>query len=339
MPAYFENGVFTDNEPFWHGLGVVDPRERLTAAEVMSMVPELASPVNPYPIVSFVPTGKFDESGKEIVDQVVAPNHVMNVREYGRKTVGIVGKRYKILQNTEAFEFMDHLIDSGEANYKTAGSLNDGRVVWMLAELPKAIQIAGLSSELANRYLLLTNSHDGSSPVSVMGTTVRVGCANTLALAQAGAKFKFKVRHTTTMKGKIAAARSALEMMNEYDEALDELARQMLSIELTDDDFRKFLLDLESDKDADGNVKEGRAATMAENKRDAISDLYFKAPNLDMVRGTAWGALNAVIEWHDHGLVGRETQQSTAVENRFERIADRPANSIIDKAAKILVPA
>ena len=94
--------------------------------------------------------------------------------------LGIVGDRYTVLQNTSAFEFFDTLVGKGEAIYETAGVLGRGERIWLLAKLPGYIKIR---KDIINKYLLLTNTHDGSSTVIACMTPIRVVCQNTLNVA------------------------------------------------------------------------------------------------------------------------------------------------------------
>ena len=58
-----------------------------------------------------------------------------NVRDSDRRVLGVVTDRYKVIQNTEAFAFTDSLLGEG-VRYETAGSLQGGRKVWLLAHMP-----------------------------------------------------------------------------------------------------------------------------------------------------------------------------------------------------------
>lgn len=103
-----------------------------------------------------------------------------NVRDSDRKVLGVVTDRYKIVQNGEAFSFTDTLLGEG-VRYETAGSLQGGKSVWLLAHLPHEYIISG---ERISPYLLFSNTHDGSGAVKVAITPIRVVCCNTLNLEE-----------------------------------------------------------------------------------------------------------------------------------------------------------
>lgn len=66
----------------------------------------------------------------------------VNVRDSDRRVLGVVSDRYKIVQNQEAFSFTDELLGEG-VRYETAGSLQNGRKVWLLARMPHEYIISG----------------------------------------------------------------------------------------------------------------------------------------------------------------------------------------------------
>ena len=107
-----------------------------------------------------------------------------NVRDTDKKVLGVVTDRYKVVQNEEAFAFTDELLGEG-VRYETAGSLQGGRKVWLLAHLPHEYIIAG---ERISPYLVFSNTHDGSGAIRVAITPIRVVCQNTLNLALNTAK-------------------------------------------------------------------------------------------------------------------------------------------------------
>ena len=110
-----------------------------------------------------------------------------------------MGNRYTPIQNLECFDFLDTVVDDSNAKYETAGSLYDGRVVWLLLNLNKPVQV---DDDVTHNYLLLTNSHDGSSALKGLTTPIRVVCANTLRLAIDGKNNGFSFKHTSNLSGK-----------------------------------------------------------------------------------------------------------------------------------------
>lgn len=70
------------------------------------------------------------------------PGFYATVRQDTREVRGIVGERYRIVQNGEAFAFIDQLLDSA-VNFETADSLNGGRRVWVLATLLEHVEVGG----------------------------------------------------------------------------------------------------------------------------------------------------------------------------------------------------
>ena len=90
------------------------------------------------------------------------------VREDTDEELGVVGERYRIVQNHEAFAFVDQLLGSA-IHFETAGSLNGGRRVWVLATLPEHVEVGG---DAVRPYVLLMNSHDGSTAVVAATTPV-----------------------------------------------------------------------------------------------------------------------------------------------------------------------
>lgn len=156
-----------------------------------------------------------------------------NVRSSDRKVLGVVSDRYRVVQNADAFSFTDELLGKG-VRYETAGSLQEGRKVWLLASLPREYIIAG---ERISPYLVFSNTHDGSGSVKVAVTPVRVVCNNTLNLALGTAKRSFSMVHTGNIRDKIQEARDTLFLAEEYMECLgtefERLRRQKVTMTAT----------------------------------------------------------------------------------------------------------
>jgi phage/plasmid-like protein (TIGR03299 family) len=140
---------------------------------------------------------------------VGVPDHYAMVRrkvEIGitrLDTLGVVGAQYRVIQNIDAFRCFDPCVATGKVQYHTAGSLRGGRIVWVLARISGSLQIA--KDDLVEKFILLSSSHDGSSPLTMAFTTVRVVCMNTLSMALKGATGdkRLNIRHTASAGARI----------------------------------------------------------------------------------------------------------------------------------------
>jgi hypothetical protein len=113
--------VFVTGEPAWHRLGTVI-EQATTSAEAIGLA-GLDWRVEQWPVRAFDPDNNTTEAG--------IPDTVANVRTDTKAVLGVVGRRYRVFQNHEAFDFMDGLVGDKLAMYETAGSLHGGKRVWM----------------------------------------------------------------------------------------------------------------------------------------------------------------------------------------------------------------
>lgn len=294
----------------WHGLGTVIEDAGMKSAQALELG-GLDWEVDKVP--SFVQAGT-DEDDNPIYRMIDGTYHIQ--RSTDNRVLGTVGERYRTLQNKDAFLFGDDLLDASGAHWVTAGSLKHGQTVWMMAKLPETVSLTGYEDEDIQPYILVSNSHDGSSAVTAAVTPVRVVCNNTLTMALRGTPRAFKVRHTINMSGRINEAKRALGITHGYMKALADLGKNMLNEKLSMDEFDTFL---ESLVPTEG--KEKMALTKAQDKQEGIKTLYTNKDDIQNIKGTKWGALQAVIDYNDHHIKGRGEDQA---EKRMRRILNQP---------------
>ena len=250
-----------------------------------------------------------------------------NVRDSDDKVLGIVSDRYRIVQNDEAFAFTDSLLGEG-VKYETAGSLSEGRQVWLLARLPKKYIISGDEIE---PYLVFSNTHDGSGAVRVAITPIRVVCQNTLNLALNTSKRCWGIKHTGDMNLKLHEAENTLfrteKYMAELGKSIDELNR----IKLSDHKLREFINEFFP-------VTDDMSGIQVKNNRRLQSELelrYFEAPDLQHVGKNGYRFINAVSDMALHGKPTRTTKNYK--ENLFKKTVE--GNAMIDKAYQMVLAA
>lgn len=248
----------------------------------------------------------------------------VNVRDTDRKVLGVVSDRYKIVQNREAFAFTDELLGEG-VRYETAGSLQNGRKVWMLARMPHEYIISG---ERISPYMVFFNSHDGSGAIKVALTPIRVVCQNTLNLALSTAKRSWSMIHTGNIQGKMQEARDTLFLAETYMDHLGKEFENLRKKKLTDKqvlDFIDLLLP----------VDELATQQQVKNVKRLQEDMklrYFEAPDLKDVGNNAYRFINAVSDFATHSNPLRRS--ANYKENLFARTVE--GNPMIDKAFQMV---
>ena len=307
MAANVETMFYTREKP-WHGLGIMvaeapNSKDALRLAGLNWKV--LQEPV-------------YTEN-EELIQGYKA-----NVRDTDRKVLGVVTDRYKVIQNEEAFAFTDTLLGEG-VRYETAGSMQEGRRVWMLARLPREFIIGG---ERISPYMVFSNTHDGSGAVKTALTPIRVVCNNTLNLALRTAKRSWSMIHTGDISGKIEEAKNTLLLADEYMTALGQEFENLRKIKLSEKqvlDYIKILLPMEENY----SLLQKRGV---EKLRADMKMRYFDAPDLKDVGNNGYRFVNAVSDFATHSTPRRKT--ANYKENIFARTAD--GNPMIDRAYQLV---
>lgn len=262
-----------------------------------------------------------------------AEGYVANARSDNGNLLGIVGSTYEPLSNRDGFAFADNIVQSGSGGWMTARELNGGSTVVALMKLNRDIKIGGLDSERVMPLIAFRNSHDGSGSVSVRMTPMRLACLNGMLLPVKGSVREWKARHTRSLTGRIEDARRALEISFTYYDELEELGNKLVAKKVNDRAFAKFLDRLIPYTPTMEEDPGGRPARNREQAINAITG-YYNGENLGNVKGTAWGALQAVGEFADWERPVRNTGRSTADENRFVRVTQ--VSPIKDRALELL---
>ena len=233
------------------------------------------------------------------------------VREDTRNTLNVVKKRYAVLQNTEAFSFLDSLLMDGIMRYEAAFALKGGQEVCLLARMPSVDYVGGTDPML--RYVLLTMGH-GSGAINILPTSVRVECANLKALALGiGKKRKVvcSVRHTGDLSEKLTVARQFISQFDAAFTLYKENAQKLL-VGCSPEQRREYLARLFPKPER----MTPRQRSSYDRKVAGVQEAWAApAQQVAGVKGTWWAMYNAVTAFLDHGKPGRKT--ANFEENRF----------------------
>lgn len=305
MAHEFESGFFV-REKAWHGLGTV-VQEAPTSADALHLA-GLDWKVIQKPVFT---------DNKEI------PFYKANVRDSDNSVLGIVSDRYKIVQNTDAFDFTDSLV-GGDVHYETAGSLKNGRTIWLLAKMPNTT----ILGDEIEPYMCFTNNHDGSGAIRVCLTPVRVVCNNTLNLALSSAKRSWSTKHIGNIEAKMREAKHTLGLAYDYMDGLAKEADVLAHSKISTDEISKIL-------DEMFPIVEDASERQKANVKKAREEIYmcYLAPDIEKFIGTKYGFINAVADWCDHATPARLTE--SYAENNWGRIID--GHPILDKAYELVM--
>jgi phage/plasmid-like protein (TIGR03299 family) len=235
------------------------------------------------------------------------------IRSDTQQILGTVGQGYAPIQNTEAFQFLDSVVaaDNGGLRYHTAGALGQGEKIWMLAKLPGHVRVRN-TEDITDKFLLLHNSHDGSSCLRVHFTPIRVVCQNTLSIAERNGRGQgISIRHRGELETKIQEAQRVLGLANRFYDDLQPKIDYLAGLFPSREQVGEFFSTLYPDP-VEGNK------TRAENVRAELFRLFDDGVGQDIpgIRHSAWAALHAVTEYVDH-------RRSTRGQSDFEKTSRR----------------
>lgn len=276
--AYVNENGDSRNVP-WHGLGI-SVNHAMTSEEALELA-GLNWTVKSEPVYA---------------NNMLIPGYKANIRETDGAFLGMVGDRYQIVQNKEAFDFTDALIGEG-CTYETAGSLEGGKRIFLLARMPEEI----ILDDKVVPYLAFTNGFNGYYSIKCCITNIRVVCSNTLNLALSSAQRTWSTKHVGDIKGKVSEAISTLNLAKEYNKELANFADAAANTRITEEEQEDIISKLFP-------VDETATERIIKNVEDARNDFRNCIVAVDLSRFylTAWGLINAASDYAYHRVPKRK---------------------------------
>ncbi len=307
MSANVESMFYTREKP-WHGLGI-----RVETA--------------PFSEDALIMAGlNWNVVQQSVITEEGIPldGYKANIRDTDNKVLGVVTDRYKVVQNTDAFAFTDALLGEG-VRYEAAGSLQEGKRVWLLAKLPQEYIITG---ERISPYLVFFNSHDGSGAIKAAITPIRVVCQNTLNLALNTAKRSWATVHTGNIQNKLEEATQTLFLAERYMDELGKEIEGLQRLKLPDQKVSEYI-DLLFPVQGDASEQQKKNIIRL---KDEVRARYYDAPDLRHVGKNAYRFINAVSDFATHAAPLRET--ANYKENLFLKTVE--GNALIDRTYQMI---
>ena len=304
-----EKMMFTGKKPWWYGnsaqgnaVGVDLGEGAVTSAEAIAAAGldwEVAKTPAYYKVAD---------------DYQEADNEKFLIRTSDNSVLGRCTDAYELFQNREAFTFLDNLVTNGDLLYHTAGSLEEGRRVWILAQTPDSWQISRKSgaNNTHHAFLLVAIGHDGKSSINMMPTDVRAECANTVGFAEDIAKrenLMFRIPHKGAVLEKLELAATAIDVMRGESDERRRILQEFAQNSMTQDEFMDFALEVFLNLDGPkAKIKDDvkffyenapkRSKVIMTNKVAKVTDLFHSGYGNE--GNSSYDALQAFTEYFDH---------------------------------------
>lgn len=268
----------------WHGIGA--RLEDGSTPEQFLQAAKLDWTVEKHPLQAVV--------GDQVIE---IPNKYALLRSTDNKLFGVASDSWTPFQNADALDFMRRYCEAGGATMETAGGLRDGRIVWGLARLNHNFEVR--PGDRVNGYLLITTPHVVGMSTTVRTTTVRVVCANTMAMANGSSTIEYRQNHMSEFD--VAKAKEAVENAHENLFLAEQRAKTIDKLKINLEDAVKKVLvpvfDADLLEDADFMAAPMDVETLPKRFQHIIDSLQ-NGPGA--IEGTGWGVLNGVTHWCDH---------------------------------------
>jgi phage/plasmid-like protein (TIGR03299 family) len=223
--------------------------------------------------------------------QIMIDDRMALIRDRDEKILDIVGKDWNPLQNHQAFDFFREFVEAGHMTMETAGSLQGGKRVWVLAKTNDSFEV--VKGDVVDKYFLFSNPHEYGKCIDIRVTPIRVVCMNTLTMALARSHdVMARINHCNVFNPE--EAKRILGIATEKTEAYEGAAKLLAKKRATDVAIVEYLNSV-FPSNKKGSLS--RTATQAQK-------IIQSQPGSEFAEGSWWQAFNAITFMTDH-LLGR----------------------------------
>ena len=245
------------------------------------------------------------------------------VRNDTHQCFGTCKDKYQLFQNVEAFNWCLPLVESGLFKWDSAGMFRGGRVNWILLD---AGDREIIPNDKLRHFLLFTWSHDGKRSISIIPTSIRIACMNTLNRAlrdKEAQKAKTKIPHFITMRPKLEMVRVMYEASRELFDAQSNVYRKMLNTRLSNSEEEAFIQSVmnimyptKADKEKQSVKAVKHMDSVREKFYDSLTSMIHGGASKQKelgIENTLYGAFNATTEFIEHYMTQRGEKDGYSV--------------------------
>ena len=240
-----------------------------------------------------------------------------------------------------ALDFINQICDYDKSvRIETAGCYKNGASMLVTAKFPDAITID--NKDLIDKYLLFTNSHDGSGLITCAVTNIRVICNNMLNQAIKNATQQFSFKHTKNVHNAIMSAVNSIRATHIYHEAMQESMQALKAINIKSNNMTGFVYNLFLNDKQQEHMKlrtnifaadKDIISTKTQNKVKAVLDTIENGVGQELHRGTVLWLYNGVSCYLNNVVDYKSS------EDRFEALTKKGAYKLNQKAYDLALTA
>lgn len=245
--------------------------------------------------------GMTNEAGKNLPPKFTKiEGQFTTVRTDTMQPFGVVTDAYEILQNRDAFDFLDSLVVEG-AKFETAGFFKKNGAASYITMSTEPMEILG---DEFDPFMMISNGHDGGSAIKVALTPIRAYCRNSAILALKKATSIVTIHHSRKMYDRLVAAKEVLTANTNYLEELKIVAEKLATTPFSEEAFEALAKKLFNPKEEQSEIIQIRNVVQFEKLMKA-----YREDDLQNFNGTAWKALQAVSDFESHPAKFRKSKE------------------------------
>jgi phage/plasmid-like protein (TIGR03299 family) len=234
------------------------------------------------------------------------------VRDDTNQILGVHGKGYHPLQNSEMMEILDRISGKMDLPLHKGGYFGDGQKTFI--QLKTKDQAVG--TDLVKGYLTCVNSYDGSTSLAFGHSNLTISCQNTFFANYR--EMANKVRHTQKMHDRIDVICLQIEDVLRAEDKIFNQIKKMSEIEI-DPKVREMVLSRMLDLNKEERLAD--ITTLSTRKKNILSDLEVNIMGeIQDKGGNLWGLFSGITKYTTHGLKGDSNENKLfGVYGRRER--------------------
>ena len=216
------------------------------------------------------------------------------VRTSDGLVLDVVGKGWNPVQNAEAFNFFEEYVRAGDMKMHTAGSLNDGKMVWALAKTNDSFEL--FNGDVTDNYFLFSNPHEFGKAIDIRMTPIRVVCNNTLTLSlNQDSNAMLKVNHRKEFD--VAEVKEQMGIAREKMEQYKSMAEFLGSKRYTPENIVQYFNEVFG---SPAKEKVDNVIPFTSNNAKNAMEYLDTQPGAKFAQGSFWIAFNTVTFMTDH---------------------------------------